>query len=265
MRYGNLHTHTTFSDGANTIEENIRQAEAQEMLCLGISDHSYTPFDQSYCLPRERYGAYRAALEQAKRYADLPLFAGLELDAYSDDDPSEFDFIIASVHYLKAGGSYYSVDHSAETNRICIRDAFGGSALDMMRCYLDVLGNHVARTKPTVIGHFDLPAKFGVMPEEDDGYRAMTAEALKEMLKLCPYIELNTGAIARGSRTVPYPAPWLLDTVREKGGRVVLGSDSHRAENLTFWFDRGVELLKAHGFREIFVWTGAGFESVPLE
>lgn len=49
-----LHTHTTFSDGRNTPEEMVLSAIGMGMSTLGISDHSYTSFDESYCIPRHR-------------------------------------------------------------------------------------------------------------------------------------------------------------------------------------------------------------------
>ena len=62
-------------------------------------------------------------------------------------------------------------------------------------------------------GHFDVITKFSLMPEADDAYRTIAADALKEVLKICPYIEMNTGAISRGWRKTPYPASYLLDVV----------------------------------------------------
>ena len=45
MRYSDLHTHTVFSDGANTMEEMVRAAVERNFVSIGISDHSYTAFD----------------------------------------------------------------------------------------------------------------------------------------------------------------------------------------------------------------------------
>ncbi len=55
MRFSNLHTHTTFSDGVGTVRENIESAIAKNMLSLGFSDHSFTACDTSYCMKLEDY------------------------------------------------------------------------------------------------------------------------------------------------------------------------------------------------------------------
>ena len=114
MRYSNLHTHTVFSDGIHTVEENVRAAQSQQLLCLGFSDHSYTPCDRSYCMLPENYSAYRHAVEKAKKNSPLPIYLGLELDAFSRENPGEYDYVIASVHYLNAGGAVYAIDHTPD-------------------------------------------------------------------------------------------------------------------------------------------------------
>ena len=55
-----LHTHTTFSDGRNSPEEMVLSAIGMGMSTLGISDHSYTSFDESYCIPCHRLEEYKA-------------------------------------------------------------------------------------------------------------------------------------------------------------------------------------------------------------
>lgn len=264
MRYSNLHNHTVFSDGANTMEENLSAALEKNMVSLGFSDHSYTPCDPSYCMHPEQYDPYLRSLEALKKSSPIPVYAGMELDRYSEVDRSMFDYIIASVHYIIRDGVTHPIDHSLAQQQTCIRDAFGGSVLDMAKCYFDLLGEHVAKVRPTYIGHFDVITKFSIMPEEDDRYRAIAADALKEMLKICPYLEVNTGAIAKGWRKVPHPAQYLLETVRSNGGKFLLGADSHKAENLTFWFDEAVQMLKGAGFDCIYMFNGTGMDRVEI-
>ena len=49
--------------------------------------------------------------------------------------------------------------------------------------------------------------------------------------------EINTGAIARGYRQLPYPAPEILSYIAKNGGKVILTSDAHSPENLCYRFD----------------------------
>ena len=266
MRYSNLHNHTNFSDGKHTPEENVLAAIEKNMLSLGFSDHSFTACDTSYCMKQEQYGKYLQTIAQLKQsYSNqLPIYAGMELDYYSQVDASEYDYILASVHYIIKNGVTYPIDHSPQQQLDCIRDAFGGSVLDMAKCYYDMLTEHVIRTNPLFVGHFDVITKFSLMPENEDAYRQIAESALKEILHHCPYLEMNTGAISRGWRKTPYPAAYLLDAIKELGGEILLGADSHDKNNLTFHFDESVELLKENGFDHINVFNGKDFDQMTI-
>ena len=266
MRYSNLHNHTVFSDGKHTPQENVLAAIEKNMLSLGFSDHSFTACDTSYCMKQEQYGEYLQTIAQLKQsYRDqLPIYAGMELDYYSQVDASEYDYILASVHYIIKNGVTYPIDHSPQQQLDCIRDAFGGSVLDMAKCYYDMLTEHVIRTNPLFVGHFDVITKFSLMPENEDAYRQIAESALKEILRHCPYLEMNTGAISRGWRKTPYPAAYLLDAIKEFGGEILLGADSHDKNNLTFHFVESVELLKENGFDHINVFNGTDFDRMAI-
>ena len=120
----NVHTHTDFCDGSDSMEDMVRAAIACGMDTLGISFHSFTPFDTSYCI--RDYPAYMRELSRLrKKYAgSICLLGGVELDLYGQR-PREYDYVIGSVHYLKQGGSYYPIDLSAEGFVAAVREVFG--------------------------------------------------------------------------------------------------------------------------------------------
>lgn len=264
MRYSNLHNHSCFSDGMHTVEQIVAAAEQKNMLSIGFSDHSYTACDPTYCMALEEYGNYIRTIEKVKCSSSIPVYAGIEQDYYSEMILDGFEYVIASVHYIIKNGICYPIDHSAALQQECVASAFGGNVLDMAKCYFDILCEHVARLKPSLVGHVDVISKFSMMPENDDRYRYIVEDALKQIIKSCPYIECNTGAIARGLRTVPYPNSAFLDMIKNYGGRIVLSADSHQKENLTFYFDEMVSLLKKTGFESIYVFNGNGFHAVNI-
>ena len=266
MQYVNLHNHTVYSDGKDTMEANVESAIQKNMYALGFSDHSYTPCDESYCMMPQEYGSYLQEIARLKeKYKGrISIYAGLELDHNSEPDTTAFDYCLASVHYIVRNGRTYAIDHSLVQQEQCCKDVFGGDKLAMAKCYYDQLVGHVERCKPTFVGHFDVISKFSYMPEDDPRYQEIAAVALEEIVKICPYIEVNTGAIARKCRTTPYPARFLLEKMLSLGAKPVLGSDSHQKENLTFWFDEAVALLKEVGFASIARFEGTGFTDVMI-
>ena len=62
----------------------------------------------------------------------------------------------------------------------------------------------------------------------------------------------------------PYPCEYLLDTVKSQGGHILLSADSHHKDNLTFYFDESVELLRTAGIDHIAVFNGKDFDLVGI-
>ena len=58
-----------------------------------------------------------------------------------------------------------------------------------------------------------------------------------------PIIEINTGAMARGYRSVPYPAAFILRELAKSDCSVILGSDCHDKEQLNFGFKKAEMIL----------------------
>jgi histidinol-phosphatase (PHP family) len=140
MILSNLHTHTTFSDGADTHEEMAQRAVELGFCSLGFSDHSETLCDPSYCMAKKDYSLYQKAIREIqKRYeGKLEVFCGIEQDQLSEIDPSEYDYVIGSVHYVSLKGQIYSVDHTPETQKAAI-EACGGDPIELAKRYYDLV------------------------------------------------------------------------------------------------------------------------------
>ena len=258
MINSNMHTHATFSDGKNAPEEMVITALAKVFSTLGFSDHSYTPFDLSYCMMKEAYPAYKAEIGRLKEtYKDkIELYCGTEFDYYSPAELKEgFDYYLAAVHYVRAGGVYYSVDHCVEATMKGINEGCGGEENEYVRRYYDNVAD-CASLKPLYVAHFDLLSKFGVIDENSDFYRKTALTALDALLDADLPIEINTGAMARKKKTVPYPAKFLLERIAERNGCVILGSDCHDKAQLDYAFDSSLALAKEAGVKNVLVFRG---------
>ena len=58
--------------------------------------------------------------------------------------------------------------------------------------------------------------------------------------------------------------PQLLEVMKQNGGEVVLGSDSHHRDNVIFYFDECVEILKQNQIDHISVFNGKDFDKVAI-
>lgn len=260
MRFSNLHTHSTFSDGKHTPEEIVKSAIEKDFISIGFSDHSHTACDESYCMRTERYPAYRTEIRalRDKYRGQIDVLLGLELDAYSAADRADFDYFIASVHYLCARDDCYPIDHSLLQQEDCIARLCRGDRVEMAKRYYDLLAEHVIKTKPDVIGHFDVLTKFGLFDDAGEDYRRVALDALDAAMKVCPVVEMNTGAISRKVRTLPYPQDFLLARVLENGGEIILSADSHAKETLDCYFEESVQILRKTGFDHVVYMDGRG-------
>ena len=236
-----FHTHTAFCDGRDTPEETVLSAIKKGMDAIGFSAHSYTFFDESYCMKKEEIAAYRAEILRLKEaYADrIRIFLGIEQDLYSKEPTDGFEYVIGSVHYLKIGEEYLPVDETEEILKKTAKTHFGGDLISLAECYFETV-SQLSCIHPNIIGHFDLVTKFNengrLFDENDPRYIAAWRSAADALLTLHVPFEVNTGAIARGVRSTPYPSPKIIEYIRSRGGTVILSSDAHRKEDLCYAF-----------------------------
>ena len=83
----------------------------------------------------------------------------------------------------------------------------------------------------------------------------------EKLIKKEVLFEINTGAIARGYRRTPYPALPFLRRISARGGRVVINSDAHSADKLTFKFDEAMMIARNIGFGSVCHLTPDGWRN----
>ena len=253
MIRSNFHTHTNFVDGKHTPREVVCAAIEQGMTTLGFSEHCYTPLDPECCLSQTQTIAYRDEITCLKdEYRNtIMLLCGIEMDFTSKDDPTVYDYVIGSVHYLVVDGVTYAVDYSAEKTKECVALAFGGDFDAYAETYFATVAQVAEQTSANIIGHFDLLTKFsqqGVGPDVASPRYIAAWQKAMEALAGKAALEINTGAMSRGCRTSPYPALDMLEYWDQLGGEVVINSDSHHKDTLQYAFDEAIALGKQAGF-----------------
>ena len=101
-----LHTHTTYSHGKGSIEENVRQAFDKELEFIAISDHG--PGHLFYGINRNEIVNIRNDIERMNvKYPKLSVKMSVEANIIRggngldirEEEFEEFDFIIAGYHY----------------------------------------------------------------------------------------------------------------------------------------------------------------------
>ena len=231
-----LHCHTTFSDGRNSAEEMVLAAVSAGLEQFGISDHSYTPFDLSYCMDIGRYREYSSTLCELKlKYGDrIRLLFGIECDSYSEEVPENLDYVIGSVHYIRLGKDYYPIDISRDGFMKVAEQCFQNDYYAFCEAYYETVSGIYERTGADIVGHFDLIAKYNegnvFFDEGSERYRKAWQSAMLRLLPDVSCFEINYSMVNRGTRSVPYLNAEMQKFLLAHGGRVICSSDSHSAE-----------------------------------
>ncbi|MFS0672995.1 DNA polymerase/3'-5' exonuclease PolX [Ornithinibacillus sp. 179-J 7C1 HS] len=102
---GDIHMHTTWSDGAQTLEEMVNQARNYGYEYIAITDHSKN-LRVANGLDEDRLRSQRDEIAKLnEKYSDIHIFSGVEMDIltdgsldFSNDFLREMDYVIAAIH-----------------------------------------------------------------------------------------------------------------------------------------------------------------------
>lgn len=268
----NLHTHTCWCDGKDTPEQMVRFAIEKGFTSLGFSGHSYNPYSGYAGISEARTAQCNAEVDRLKEVyrGQLEIFKGLEVELVSVGaiDLSGYDYLIGSVHYLKKGDAYVGFDRSAEEVRRILDTYYAGDGMKFAADYYEMLSALPQYGTFDIIGHFDLITKnIELLPFLDmdaPAYLELAFEAARSLQGKIPLFEVNTGAIARGYRTTPYPAIPILKELKRLGFGAVISSDCHDGRFLDCGFSLARECLKECGFREQYILTENGFRAIEI-
>ena len=262
----NLHTHTTFCDGHNSVEEMVLKAIELNFNSIGFSGHS-PDYLASYCMSYEDIDNYVKEVNFVKeKYKNkIKVFLGLEYDYYSECDETPYDYIIGSVHYLNTNLGMQEADTRDPVYlRWLIDNCYGGNPINLVKFYFNLVKELPNKIKNiSIIAHLDILLKsHEISPVFDTNsteYREIVLDCVQHLINKGIIFEVNTGAIARGVRTEVYPQKWVLEEICKRGGKVTISSDCHYAEKLNFYFEEAVKTCKECGFNKIYTFNGKEF------
>src|ERR1017187_2373794 len=245
------HTHTPLCRHApGEPTELAAQAVRLGLKELGFSDHnpmSRDDFD-NWRMRTADLDQYVAQVEQARRdHPKLVIKLALEVDYLPGHEDwirdlaarHPWDYFIGSVHYVSDN---WDIDNPAKISEWNNRDAF-----EIWSAYFDRLTMAAESKLFEIIGHADLPKKFGHRPTRDCTplYERFLVTAKRSGCA----IELNTAGLRKDCREI-YPSREILKLAIQKGVSITFGSDAHAPAEVGMNFDDAIQLAQAVGFRE---------------
>ncbi|MCC8066859.1 MAG: histidinol-phosphatase HisJ family protein, partial [Clostridiales bacterium] len=154
-----------------------------------------------------------------------------------------FDYIIASLHFVRGMDPYYPEFFAGRSERECYEEFF--------RVEYETLQLFAPQDYDT-LGHMDYVVRYG--PNRNLRYSyAAYADCIDPILRYViehdKCLELNTGGFKYGLGE-PNPCTDVFRRYRELGGELVtIGSDAHAPEHLCYCFDKAAALLESLGFQ----------------
>lgn len=201
---GDLHDHTTWSDGTRSIEEMARAAAERGREYLSISDHSVGRAVANG-LTVERLREQIREIHAAQEKVGLRLFCSSEIDIRADgslDYPDEvlagLDIVVASIH----SGMRSSKERQTERLLRAIRSP-----------YVNIIGH------PT-----------GGLIEEREGYEFDYDAVFREAAATGTALEINANP-ARLDLSAP-----LARRAAELGCAIAIDTDAHAFDSMDFMF-----------------------------
>ncbi len=270
MRLQDLHTHSLYDDGTASLEQMIHAAMERGLSAIGLSGHSPIASEPGWTISEEQLPAYlQNVAELQEAYRDkITVFRAIEYDSRSNLDLSDFDYVIGSIHATITSEGSFDADNTIDIAEAGISKYFAGDSDAAAKHYFSQYAQLADNPEVDVIGHFDLVTKFNeirpIYDSQSKVYLQAAADAMEMLVRAGKVFEVNTGAISRKYRTVPYPAEKLLNLLRELGGKVCFSSDAHFSGAVGYAFDRAFALVQSCGFREVAFMTKQGFEAVPI-
>src|SRR5665213_2567177 len=217
---------------------------------IGFSDHSPMRQDNfdNWRMNFSQLDEYVAKVRLAqKEFPQLTIRLALEVDFLPGQEDwirqlaarAPWDYFIGSVHYVSDS---WDIDNPAKISEWKKRDAFA-----VWKIYFERLTLAAESKLFDIIGHADLPKKFGIRPAQDCTplYEKFLAAAVKAGCA----IELNTAGLRKDCKEI-YPGRQMLQLAFQKNVPVTFGSDAHAPGEVGLNFTEAIALARSVGYTE---------------
>lgn len=217
---------------------------------IGFSDHSPMRRDgfDDWRMRADQLDEYVEKVRHAqKEFPRLTIRLALEVDYLPGQEDwirelaarHPWDYLIGSVHYVS---ETWAIDDPRKLSEWNHRDSF-----EVWSVYFDRLTRAAETGLFEIIGHADLPKKFGHKPTQD--CRPLYDNFLTAAKQHHCAIELNTAGLRKECKEI-YPSREILQLAFAKGVPVTFGSDAHAPEEVGMNFAEAIQLAREAGYQE---------------
>lgn len=216
------HTHTVYSHGKGSIEDNVKVAIEKNIEKIGISDHGYKHI--AYGVKYDNIAKMREEIDRLnEKYTEIEILLGMECNILDDKGNIDVDYKISKMlDYTMAGYHFGSMPTSIK------------SALNHTFNYLRIKGHCKDYNTRAVINAIENNDLFIVTHPGDKG-DVYIDEVAKAAAKHNTSLEINSH---HGNLSVEQ-----INKVKNIGVEFVIGSDAHTPNNVGN-FEKALEIAK---------------------
>jgi histidinol-phosphatase (PHP family) len=216
---------------------------------IGFSDHSPMRQDNfdNWRMNNNQLDEYVEKVRKAQKdFSQLTIRLALEVDFLPGQEDwirelaarHPWDYFIGSVHYVSDS---WAIDDPQKLSEWKHRDSF-----KVWQIYFERLALAAESKLFEIIGHADLPKKFGHRPPHN--YATLYEKFLNSAKKSGCAIELNTAGLRKDCKEI-YPSPEILQLAFQKDVPITFGSDAHAPEEVGMNFIEAVQLARDVGYK----------------
>jgi DNA polymerase (family 10) len=198
---GDLHMHTTWSDGKYSVEEMVEASRKRGYKYVAVTDHSKSLGVAGGLSDEDLLRHTEEVRQVGAKFSDIRVLAGTEVDIrqdgtldYPDELLAQLDFVVASIH------SGFKQDRASLTARVVAA---------MQNPYVRVIGHPTGR----LLG-------------DREGYDLDFDEVMKEAARTRTCLEVNANFHRLDLSDV------LCRKAREMGVHIIINTDSHSYDDL---------------------------------
>ncbi|MBI9035676.1 MAG: histidinol-phosphatase [Bacteroidales bacterium] len=266
MKLYNLHTHSTYCDGKEPLEDMVKAAIEQGFDTLGLTSHSPLPFDTYFSIKENKLKEYVQEIDQLKeKYkGQIRLLRSLELEYVPGLSPEfaqlkeqvKMDYTLGSIHLIKAPNEelWFIDGPKQETYDEGLKNFFGGDIKKAVQTYYHQLNDMIETQNPEIIGHFDkikMHNQNRFFTEDEKWYKDLVVESLDLMKEKGSIIEFNTRGWYKKKTTDLFPGKKWMPIIREMKIPVIISSDAHHSSELSLYIDETRQLLIDNSFKAV--------------
>src|SRR5215471_2192789 len=217
---------------------------------IGFSDHSPMRQDDfdDWRMRFDQLDEYVQKVRRAQReFPQLTIRLSLEVDYLPGQEEwirelsarHPWDYLIGSVHYVSDS---WAVDNPNKLSEWKHRDAF-----EVWSTYFERLTMAAETGFFEIIGHVDLPKKFGHRPTQN--CTPLYQKFLQAAKQHDCAIELNTAGLRKECKEI-YPSREILQLAFQNGVPITFGSDAHAPGEVGMNFAEAIQLAREVGYTE---------------